>query len=165
MQYNLANKLLIVAMLVSLTCVILLPNVSGYITADKNDLDDLNYNESSYPTLDYSIVNTFCYIKGTATDVEFSGFPNSKFCFMNKIRFWGSWPKPSFGSIYTIGLNGIQKFNDRSFCGFLNNFGFFDGVLGFFGTKEKLSDEPDPHGYTYSFEGFALRVKILVMGV
>jgi len=165
MENGIFKKMLIIVLVIFFISVSTIPIINSKNIEIKRESSKIKHEKFSTPQLDYTVENTFCYIKGTATNVEFSGFPNSKFCFMNKIRFWGSWPEPSFGSIYTKGLNGVQEFNGRSFCGFLNNFGFFDGVFGFFGTKQKLSDEPDPHGYTYSFEGFALRVKLNVMFV
>jgi hypothetical protein len=165
MKKGICKKMLIIGIIFFFIVASITPIITSQNIKIKNEPLNIKLEKLTSPPLDYTIENTFCYIRGTATNVKFSGLPNSKFCIMNKIRFWGSWPEPSFGSIFTSGLNGIQQFNDRSFCGFLSTLGFFDGVFGFFGAKEKLSDEPDPHGYTYSFEGFAIKVKLNVMGI
>ena len=159
MKKNFFRKVLVILVIVFFISIIIVPSISANISEVKDDFNNIKFKDSYESYLeDDCCKNTLCLIIGKATHVHFTTSPpDRKLCILNAISFWGSWPEPSSGLIFTIGLNGIQVIKNRGFCGVL-------GVLGFTGIKQKLSDEPDSNGwYNYSFIGFALRVDLLKM--
>ena len=165
MKKSIVKKGLVVGIIVLFVGTSVVPSICGNIAEVENDHLDYKIKKSSKSTLaDEYCENTFCFIQGEATHVGFSSSPDQKYCIMDTIMFWGSWPEPSYGSVFTIGMNGIQTV-EGSFCGSIDYLpGIYLGVFGFIGIKQKLSEEPDNNGhYTYSFTGFAFRVKLLEM--
>lgn len=128
--------------------------LSTNISSETTCLDTLLY--------DNNYENSFCFITGESTNTHFPSLLNLPFSVMSEIRL-GYWPNNlAEGTITTIGLNGLKTISGSFYGDIDTSMPTYTGVIGFTGVKT-IKEGPNQDGYgTYSFSGFALRVKLYI---